>query len=113
MLKLAWGRISFLLPGDIEEPVERRLAAAGRRWLRPCSKAPIMAAKLPPVRAFWRWSIPEVVVISVGQDNDFGHPAPEVLERYAEHGITVFRMDEQGTVEFSTDGERLWVETGR
>lgn len=36
----------------------------------------------------------------------------EVLERYAEHGITVFRTDEQGTMEFSTNGEHLWVEMG-
>ena len=36
-----------------------------------------------------------------------------VLERYAAHGLTVLRTDEQGTIELSTDGERLWVETGR
>jgi beta-lactamase superfamily II metal-dependent hydrolase len=47
------------------------------------------------------------------EDNHFGHPVPEVLERYAEHDLTVLRTDEQGTIELSTDGERLWVETGR
>ena len=56
---------------------------------------------------------PQIVVISVGQDNKFGHPVPEVLERYTEHGFTVLRTDQQGTVELTTDGERLWVETAR
>ena len=56
---------------------------------------------------------PQVTVISVGADNRFGHPAPDILARYAEHGILVLRTDEMGTIEFVTDGERLWVHTGR
>ena len=54
---------------------------------------------------------PEVVVISVGADNDFGHPGAEVLERL--DGLPVYRTDEDGVVEFVTDGAKLWVETGR
>jgi competence protein ComEC len=56
---------------------------------------------------------PQIAVISIGDDNHFGHPAPEVLARYAEQGIPLLRTDELGTVEFVTDGERLWVEAGR
>jgi hypothetical protein len=54
-----------------------------------------------------------IVIVSVGEDNRFGHPSPEVLERYAAHGLTVLLTDERGTIEFSTDKERLWVETAR
>ncbi len=53
---------------------------------------------------------PQVAVISVGADNRFGHPAPEVLDRYAEQGVPALRTDELGTLEFVTDGERLWVQ---
>jgi competence protein ComEC len=52
-----------------------------------------------------------VAVISVGAENRFGHPAPQVLARYAELGVPALRTDELGTVEFVTDGERLWVRT--
>lgn len=113
VLKLAWGRVSFLLPGDIEEPVERRLVAASAPLTATVLKSPHHGSKTSSSETFLEAVNPQVVVISVGRDNDFGHPSPEVLERYAERGITVFRTDEQGTVEFSTDGERLWVETGR
>lgn len=41
---------------------------------------------------------PEIVIISVGANNSYGHPAPEVLERLAEFGCTVYRTDEQGSV---------------
>src|SRR5437870_1139820 len=47
---------------------------------------------------------PREAVISVGRNNHYGHPAPEVLERLARHGITVFRTDRSGTITFSTDG---------
>lgn len=41
---------------------------------------------------------PEIVIISVGANNSYGHPAAEVLERLSEFGCTVYRTDEQGSV---------------
>ena len=52
---------------------------------------------------------PQMVVIAVGADNPFGHPAPAVLARYAARGISVLRTDERGTVELVTDGQSLWL----
>jgi competence protein ComEC len=54
---------------------------------------------------------PEVAVICVGADNPFGHPSPEVLERLTDRlgEDNVYRTDENGAVEFITDGVRLWV----
>jgi len=50
----------------------------------------------------------------VGTDNRFGHPDPAVLERLEELGqVTILRTDERGTIQFITDGQRLWVQTGR
>ncbi len=54
-----------------------------------------------------------MAVISVGAGNRFGHPAAEVLQRFATAGIPVLRTDQVGSVEFVTDGERLWVEATR
>lgn len=41
---------------------------------------------------------PETICISVGADNPYGHPAPELLQRLAEHGCTVFRTDQNGDI---------------
>lgn len=41
---------------------------------------------------------PEVVVISVGEANSFGHPASQILELYYGVGAEVFRTDLQGSV---------------
>jgi len=54
---------------------------------------------------------PEVAVISVGADNPFGHPDPNVVERLLDRlgEDNVYRTDEDGTIEFITDGDRLWL----
>lgn len=41
---------------------------------------------------------PEMVLISVSEDNIYGHPAPELLERLAQFGCTVHRTDQSGTI---------------
>ncbi len=41
---------------------------------------------------------PETVIISVGEGNYYGHPAPELLERLAQFGCQVYRTDENGTI---------------
>lgn len=41
---------------------------------------------------------PQVVVISVGENNAYGHPAEELLQRLEELGCTVFRTDLDGTI---------------
>ena len=47
----------------------------------------------------------------MGADNPFGHPSPEVVERLidrlGEH--SVYRTDQDGTIEFITDGGTLLV----
>jgi hypothetical protein len=54
---------------------------------------------------------PEVVVICVGAANTFGHPSLQVVERLIDRlgEDNVYRTDQDGTIEFITDGERLWV----
>lgn len=43
---------------------------------------------------------PEVLMISVGKNNSYGHPAQQVLERAIAHGCLIQRTDEAGTLLF-------------
>jgi competence protein ComEC len=63
---------------------------------------------------------PQLAVISVGESNPFGHPSAEVMERLTEKlgseniYLTYDKTNnEHGTIEFITDGERLWVKVER
>lgn len=104
--RLVLGQISVLLPGDIEAEVERELVRSGQPLDSTVLKAPHHGAGTSSTPAFLEAVNPELVVISVGEDNRFGHPSPEVLERLAAY--SVLRTDEWGSVEVITDGQRLW-----
>ena len=41
---------------------------------------------------------PETVLISVGEENYYGHPNPKLLQRLADFGCTVRRTDQEGTI---------------
>ncbi len=43
---------------------------------------------------------PETAIISVGEDNPYGHPTQEVLDRLEKYGCEVLRTDQNGTVIF-------------
>jgi competence protein ComEC len=110
--RLVMGRVSFLLPGDIEEEAENMLIASGQELTSTVLKVSHHGSNTSSSAAFLKAVNPELAVISVGADNRFGHPSPQVLERLeelvgAEH---VLRTDEDGTIEMVTDGERIWVE---
>ena len=54
---------------------------------------------------------PSIAVISVGKDNDYGHPHSKVLGRLAERNIKVFRTDINGTIEAVSDGASITFNT--
>jgi len=109
--RLVWGQVSVLLPGDIEAEAERQLIRSGRTLASTVLKAPHHGSDTSSTLAFLEAVNPQLVIISVGQDNRLGHPAPEVLARLAAYAV--IRTDERGSVEVITDGQRLWVKTQR
>ena len=111
--RLVMGQVSFLLPGDVEEAAEDELVASGQQLASTVLKVPHHGGNTSSSAAFLNAVRPELVVISVGADNRFGHPSPEVLERLEDlvGEERILRTDERGTVEVVTDGERVWMKT--
>lgn len=52
------------------------------------------------------------MVISVGEENRYGHPHPETLQRVTEVGAGVLRTDELGMIEVISDGQTMVWEAG-
>jgi len=89
---------SALLTGDVEAPGEARLVARARD--EPAASlhsdvlvVPHHGSRTSSTDAFLEAVHPAVAVIQVGYRSRYGHPAPEVVERYAAHGIAVVRSD--------------------
>jgi competence protein ComEC len=125
--RLTYGPVSVLLTGDIEAEVEHHLVANGAAIASTVLKAAHHGSCSSTTEEFLEAVDPEVVVISVGADNRFGHPCDEVMGRLAlalspsaslginsvEGELPLYRTDEQGVVEVISDGARVWVETER
>ncbi len=111
VVKLTMERASFLLTGDIESNREAALIRSGADLRGTVYKVPHHGSATSSTSQFVSAVDPLVDVISVGRDNRFGHPSPDLLERLG--GDAVFRTDLHGDITVSTDGRRLWIETGR
>jgi competence protein ComEC len=113
VLRLAYGRISFLLPGDVEAEAEAVLLSSNEHLASTVLKSPHHGSHNSLNPRFLEVVNPQLAVIQVGADNKFGHPDPTTLARLEEYGVTVLRTDQNGTVEVVSDGERHWIKTER
>jgi competence protein ComEC len=52
---------------------------------------------------------PLVAVVSVGADNEYHHPDPQTLARFARMGTRVFRTDLDGPIAIESDGGKIEV----
>jgi competence protein ComEC len=69
-------------------------------------------SKYSSSQAFLNAVTPTYAVIQVGEDNTYGHPAPETLDRLAVVNAEVYRTDLHGTVVITSDGQMLWTNQG-
>jgi competence protein ComEC len=112
VLRVAAGERAMLLAGDIERGAEAELAARGGlradALLMPHhgSRSSSSAAFLEAVR-------PRLAVAAAGYRNRFGHPAADVLARYAAVGARVLRTDRDGAVTLRLAPDGLRIETQR
>jgi competence protein ComEC len=111
VLEITFGDVAILLLGDVGASVERsivndltparhRILKVGHHGSRTSTSRELIA----------RWR-PDTAIVSCGRGNSFGHPAPEVLERLASVGATVYRTDLHGQISIETDGDQVRVRT--
>lgn len=113
VLLIRFGAKSILLTGDIESTGERKLLTSARDDLTNLSllKVAHHGSESSSTPEFVRWAHPQTAFISCGKRNRYGHPSLEVLQRFARAGTQVYRTDECGMLEWTTDGENEWVST--
>ena len=111
VLRLEDGAVRFLLPGDIQKKVEQRLVAEHADLSADFLKVPHHGSKTSSTPDFIAAVAPKVAVVSDGEANPFGHPAPGTVERYAQAGVRLLRTDRDGAVTAITDGRAMAVTT--
>ncbi len=111
VLRLTMGRVSFLLTADIGRSTELELVTHRAPLNSTVLKVAHHGSDTSTSPEFLAVANPQLAAISVGRGNAFGHPNQEVMGRLEQRlGLeNIYRTDEHGTIEFITNGERLWL----
>lgn len=108
VFRLVYGESEFMLTGDAPSWVEDRLASEYGDALRSdVLKAGHHGSKTSTSAAWLGVVDPATVVISAGEDNSYGHPHREVLDRIGASGASVLSTIDSGTVIFMSDGKTV------
>jgi competence protein ComEC len=115
VVRLTWDKVSFLLASDIANEGELELLTRRTEVRSTVLKVAHHGSRTSSSARFLDAVNPEVAVISAGRDNSFSHPHPEVVSRLVKQvgEDRLYVTAAHGTVEFTTNGQRLWVKTER
>ena len=94
--KITYGQTSILFPGDISIFNEYKLTDTKADIL----KVPHHGSSTSSSVSFINKTDPQYSIISVGSNNPYGHPVPEVVDRYTKQGSRVLRTDICGDIHF-------------
>ena len=97
VLAVEHGGRRLLLTGDVERQAEAELVAAGE-LAADAIKVPHHGSRTSSTQPFVDAVHPRIAVISVGAQNRWGFPNPQVLERWQAAGARIFRTDRDGAV---------------
>ena len=138
VLRLSQGDFQMLLTGDLEKsgedwlveqarPAVEQTQPAGQEQALPCAPSTQPAAQNPlrctildaghhgasnaTGEALLDLAQPELVLISCGKNNRYGHPAPETLKRLEERGIRWYSTAEVGAIQVHVGKKKVKIET--
>ena len=110
VLRIDYGKTSFLFTGDAEDWSEYMMIDAGADLHADVLKVSHHGSSSASTTEFLKEVSPVYAVISVGKDNSYGHPTARVLDRLEAVGAQVLRTDELGTIVIRSDGETVSVD---
>jgi competence protein ComEC len=112
VLRLAYGRISFLFTGDAEHAAEYEMLATVRDQLSATVlKVAHHGSYTSSSPEFLAAVQPAVAIYSAGRNNNYGHPHAETIQALQRIGATIYGTAEHGTIVITTDGKNYHVQT--
>ena len=111
--RLTFGNFAMLFTGDAEGPVEKDMVASyGKKLKCQVLKTGHHGSKTSSTAEFLKLVQPESVVISLGVNNQYGHPHEALLNRLQKQGIkNIYRTDANGTITIVSDGSSYSITT--
>jgi competence protein ComEC len=110
VMRLTSQHFSMLLTADIEHLGAVHVARLGDEIRSTVLKVPHHGSAGDAGSGLVQTVRPALAVISVGENNQFGHPSPETLRELEAVGAKVMRTDRDGAVTTRVRGDRWWAE---
>jgi len=112
--KLVYGNTSYLLMGDAERSLENYLVSLEGAPPAGGLKTNILkighhGSNYSTSESLLGFSAPQYAVISVGENNSYGHPHKETLDILNKFQIPILRTDESGMIKTKSDGNIITV----
>lgn len=104
VLNIKIGNVGILLLGDAEDTLEQALLERGLIDDIDVLKVAHHGSKTSTTQHMINKSRPEIAVVSSGENNQYGHPSPQVIERLLRSNAKILRTDQLGTIHVVTDG---------
>ncbi len=103
-MRLDYGNFSMLLTGDAEAQTEDRLIQAGANIKAQVLKVGHHGSRYATSEEFLERGEFKDAIISNGEDNRYGHPNQEVINRLRAANINIYRTDLQGEIIVTSNG---------
>ncbi len=94
----------FLFTGDAEKEAEASMLATEDKLWANILKAGHHGSKTASSIEFLRKVNPDIVILSCGTGNRYGHPHDITLNNLSSLGIAIYRTDISGDIIIETDG---------
>ena len=110
--QIRYGQFKFIFMADADSEIERSLVSQGifiKNDYTTILKIGHHGSDTASSEIFLKALKPRYCVISVGKDNKYGHPKQIVLDRLKKYCVEIYRTDEDGGIEFLTDGVSLLI----
>lgn len=110
VLKVTHGKKSFLFTGDISAKLEKQIASEYNVNVD-VLKVSHHGSDYSSAITFIKETSPEYAVISVGANNNYGHPDRNVQNRLDRYSKNTVRTDKSGTIVITSTGSKLTCKT--
>lgn len=107
VIKIEYGKTSFLFTGDAEKEVEKEILNNNPDISADVLKVGHHGSSSSTTKEFLSKVNPSIGVISVGKDNTYNHPNDDTMKRLADNKVKVYRTDKEGTIILSSDGSNI------
>ncbi|MBA2904368.1 competence protein ComEC [Clostridium saccharobutylicum] len=107
VMKIEYGKTSFLFTGDAQNDIEKELLSNNDDISADILKIGHHGSSTSTSENFLKKVNPSIGVISVGEGNVYNHPNDDILERLKKNKITIYRTDTNGTIILSSNGKLI------